>query len=101
VGDYPKVGKGRCSGSHEFAVKKLGAGLARLECRRCDTVIIDLDATDDDNRTVTAPGLFRPKKPTIFSVLAEEKREAQEAGEERDPSTSGPRYAFGGTVRRR
>jgi len=95
------VGKGRCSGSHDFAVKKLGAGLARLECRRCDTAVIDLNATDEDNRTVTTPGLFRPKKPTIFSVLAEERREEELASEDPDPSTSGPRYAFGGSVRRR
>jgi len=95
------VGKGRCSGSHDFAVKKLGAGLARLECRRCDTVVIDLDASDEDNRTVTSPGLFKPKKPTIFSVLAEERRDGDMAPEPAEAPVDGPRYAFGTSLRRR
>lgn len=50
---------------------------------------------------MTVPGLFGPARPTIFSVLAEERRrEAEEQAEA--PRGSGGRYAFrGGPARRR
>lgn len=92
------MGKGRCNGDHDFAVRKLGAGLARMECRLCATVVVDLDAVDEESRPVTSPGLFRPKKPTIFSVLAEEQRAQERSpseGELAESASTGPRYAFG------
>lgn len=93
-----RVGKGGCADGHSFAVTRVGAGLARHECRRCEEVVIDLDAAEDE--AVTAPGLFRPKRPTIFSVLAEERRRGQHEAEDRSVLTR-PRYAFGAGVRRR
>ena len=66
------MGQGRCSGDHEFITRELGAGLRRMECGKCGWVVIDLDAAGDGT-TVTVPGLFKAAKPTIFSVLRQEK----------------------------
>lgn len=66
--------------------------------------MVDLEAERDGMSAVTVPGLFRPSRPTIFSVLGEEQR-AEERGETVDeqPETDeeSPRYVFGGGVRRR
>lgn len=86
-----KVATHACREAHAFDKTNLGAGMARLECADCGTVVIDLDATEE--RPVTTPGLFGPSRPTIFSVLAEEERdsdpEAEPAG-----ARSGPSFAF-------
>lgn len=81
----------------------LGAGMARLECSRCGSVRIDLNAAGTGSAPVTAPGLFKPAKPTIFSVLAEERRAEQKQAEDMEtvPSSRGPRHAFGGSGARR
>lgn len=72
-----------------------------MECRLCDTVIVDLDAAEDGSPAVSAPGLFGPSKPTIFSVLGEEtKNEEAPADEPRGPRHGG-RFAFGGPAPRR
>lgn len=94
------MGQRGCTGDHDYVVRDLGAGVARLECSRCRAVVIDLDAARDGN-TVTVPGLFGPARPTIFSVLAEERR--RESEEQAEPTRgSGGRYAFrGGPARRR
>lgn len=42
-----------------------------MECGICGSVVIDLDAAED-GATVTVPGLFKPARPTIFSVLRQE-----------------------------
>lgn len=94
------MGQRGCTGDHDYVVRDLGAGVARLECSRCHSVVIDLDAARDGN-TVTVPGLFGPARPTIFSVLAEERRRESEEQAEA-PRGSGGRYAFrGGPARRR
>lgn len=65
--------------------------------------MIDL-AAEDGSAPVTAPGLFGPAKPTIFSVLAEEEREMEKAEESHPRSQSvvhRPAFAFGGSARRR
>lgn len=87
------MGKGGCADGHSFNATRVGAGLARLECGRCDVVVIDLDAAEDG--AVSAPGLFRPKKPTIFTVLAEEQRRGRHQADEEQSGLRGPRYAFG------
>jgi ribosomal protein S16 len=46
-----------------------------MECGNCGSVVIDLDAAED-GAAVTVPGLFKPAKPTIFSVLREEREAA-------------------------
>ena len=85
------MGQGRCSGDHEFITRELGAGLRRMECGNCGSVVIDLDAAGD-GATVTVPGLFKPAKPTIFSVLREEQEAAAVGvGEEVGRSLSGRR----------
>lgn len=56
-------------------------------------MLIDLDAAEDGLATVTTPGLFRPARPTIFSVLREEQIEAATA------ERSGPSFGFGGPNR--
>lgn len=90
------MGQRGCPGDHEYVVKDLGAGVARLECSRCDSVVIDLDAAKDGS--VTVPGLFGPAKPTIFSVLAEEQRaEREEKAEGRHPGAH--RFSPGGSFR--
>lgn len=65
--------------------------------------MIDL-AAEDGSAPVTAPGLFGPAKPTIFSVLAEEQR-AMEKTVEANPQPQSvvhrPAFAFGGSARRR
>jgi hypothetical protein len=88
-----RVGRVGCQGDHEFKTVNLSAGMARLECVHCDMVVVDLDAAEDG--LVTAPGLFGPAKPTIFSVLGEERR-AEETAQQETPRRSGPRFAFGG-----
>ncbi len=91
------MGKQGCPGDHEYVISDLGEGVARLECAKCDSVVIDLDAAKDGGATVTVPGLFGPAKPTIFSVLGEERR-AQRAEEGvEDASRRGPRFAFQGS----
>lgn len=55
--------------------------------------MIDLDAVKDGAAVVTAPGLFKAAKPTIFSVLR------QEQIENATPERAGPHYAFGGSAR--
>lgn len=57
--------------------------------------MVDLDAAED-GQSVTRPGLFGPSRPTIFTVLAEERRN------EEAPvvATDGPRFALGGAHRR-
>lgn len=96
------MGQLGCTGDHDYVIRDLGAGVARLECSRCRAVVIDLDAARDGSTTVTVPGLFGPAKPTIFSVLAEERRarENEEQAESQRP-VSGGRYAFGGGAPRR
>jgi len=84
------VGQRRCAGDHDFAVSRLGAGIARMQCTSCGAVMIDLDAAEDGHGTVTEPGLFRPARPTIFTVLAEEQR----AEATPKPEAAGPRYVF-------
>lgn len=89
--------------AHEFGVTNLGAGMARRECRSCKAVVVDL-AAEDGSAPVTAPGLFGPAKPTIFSVLAEEQREIEKAVEADTKPKSvvhRPAFAFGGLTRRR
>lgn len=85
------MGQKRCSGDHQYTRRELGAGLLRLECEECGSVVIDLDAAGDGQATVTTPGLFKPAKPTIFSVLREE--QGDEGSDESE--SRGPRYAFG------
>ncbi|MFP3915016.1 MAG: hypothetical protein ACLFWM_09090 [Actinomycetota bacterium] len=81
---------------------RLGAGMQRLECRRCDAVMVDLDAAGDGSTPVTAPGLFKPARPTIFSVLAEEERERERSiAENVTGEGAGPRFAFRGALRNR
>ena len=93
------MGQRGCTGDHDYVVHDLGAGVARLECSRCHSVVIDLDAARGGD-TVTVPGLFGPARPTIFSALAEERR--RQASEAEPPRRgSGGRYAFGGGVARR
>lgn len=88
------MGQRGCTGDHDYVVSDLGAGVARLECSRCDSVVIDLDAAKDGT-TVTVPGLFGPARPTIFSALAEERRRRE--SEPPEPARgSGGRFAFGG-----
>lgn len=86
-----KVGK-KCTGDHSYTVTVVGGGVSRLVCDNCTAVMIDLDAAKDGEASVTVPGLFKPARPTIFSVLGAERRaEAQEDG------GSGPtsrRHAF-------
>lgn len=90
-----------CSSGHSFVVQDLGAGLQRQGCVECATVVIDLDEVADGG--VTAPGLFRPSRPTIFSVLGEEERAEERRSEQhaRTSGPSGPRYAFSGAAARR
>lgn len=88
------MGQRGCTGDHDYVVHDLGAGVARLECSRCYSVVIDLDAARD-GYTVTVPGLFGPARPTIFSALAEERRR-QETEAEPPRRGTGGRYAFGG-----
>lgn len=97
------MGNHVCEGTHDYEVTNLGAGMARLECHRCQTVMIDL-AAEDGSALVTAPGLFGPARPTIFSVLAEEQRAMEAAVEAPAPPQSvvhRPAFAFGGGARRR
>lgn len=89
------MGQRGCTGDHNYVIRDLGAGVARLECSRCDSVVIDLDAAKDGN-TVTVPGLFGPARPTIFSVLAEERRQQEIEADPKPTRGSGGRYAFGG-----
>ncbi len=63
------MGYKKCDGDHRYASRYLGAGLQRLECEICGSVVIDLDAAQDGRSPVTAPGLFKRSRPTIFSVL--------------------------------
>lgn len=95
------MGRVPCRGDHDFAVRRLGIGLARMECRRCDAVIVDLDAAEDGSASITAPGLFGPAKATIFTVLGEERREAERSQEDNTTPRSGPSFAFGESTRRR
>lgn len=87
------MGYKKCVGDHRYTRRDLGAGLQRLECEVCGSVVIDLDAAQDGRSPVTEPGLFKQSKPTIFSVLRREgygdSDEQDEGGERR------PRYAFG------
>lgn len=97
------MGNPVCEGTHDYEVTNLGAGMARLQCRRCQTVMIDL-AAEDGSALVTAPGLFGPAKPTIFSVLAEEQRAREatvEAHTQPQSVVHRPAFAFGGPVRHR
>lgn len=97
------MGYRACEGAHDYGVTKLGAGMARLECHRCQAVMIDL-AAEDGSALVTAPGLFGPAKPTIFSVLAEEERameKTEEAPTQPRSVVHRPAFAFGGPTRRR
>ena len=71
MGGLP-VGQNGCAGDHSFSKRDLGAGLLRLECETCGSVVIDLDAAEDGRTVVTEPGLFGRSRPTIFSVLREE-----------------------------
>lgn len=92
------MGQRGCPGDHNYVVRDLGAGVARLECTKCDSVVIDLDAAKDGATTVTVPGLFGPAKPTIFSVLAEEQRaKREEEGRGRHPGAH--RFSPGGSYR--
>lgn len=96
------VGQSKCADGHRYTATDLGAGMRRLECRHCDSVTIDLDAAEDGS--VTAPGLFGPARPTIFSVLAEEQRKMDQtlaAARAEAGSGGGPRFAFGGGFRNR
>lgn len=90
------MGKRECIGDHEFESRRLGAGVTRLQCRNCGSVVIDLDAATD-GATVTAPGLFGPSRPTIFTALAQARREQEAAEAESGPVRSAPVYAFGRT----
>lgn len=93
------MGQGRCTGDHEYETRRLGVGLARLRCRKCGGVVIDLDAAKD-GPAVTEPGLFGPAKPTIFTVLGEERRARMR--EDGPPArTPGLGDAFGKTSKRR
>lgn len=87
------MGNTECRGDHEFETRRLGAGVARLRCRRCDLIVIDLDAATD-GAAVTAPGLFGPSRPTIFTALAEARREMEVEDPERANARSGPSFAF-------
>jgi len=93
-----RVGQKRCSGDHAYAKRELGAGFQRLECGNCGSVFIDLDAAGDGPTVVTVPGLFKPAKPTIFSVLREEQDNEQD---EATPRAAAPRHGFGGALRLR
>lgn len=97
------MGQGECYGEHEVVATNLGAGMARLACRHCESVTIVLDAAGDGTEPVTAPGLFGPVRPTIFTVLAEEQREAEPpaAAQTGTVLDRGPRFAFGGASRKR
>lgn len=97
------MGKQSCQGDHEYVIKDLDVGVARLECEKCDSVVIDLDEAEKGEAKVTVPGLFGPAKPTIFSVLgAEQKAEAVATEESLEVGPRrGPRFAFqGGSIRR-
>lgn len=85
------MGLRQCSSDHSFVAHDLGAGMQRLECVECQVVVLDL--VDDD--VVSAPGLFKPSPPTIFSVLGEEQRADETPAE--GPEHSG-RFAFGGSA---
>jgi hypothetical protein len=96
------VGYKKCVGDHRFASRDLGAGLQRLECEICGSVVIDLDAAEDGRSPVTVPGLFQQARPTIFSEL---RREAyEEPGEEAPAANQAPErrptYTFGPPLRR-
>jgi hypothetical protein len=95
------VGERGCTGDHNYVIRDLGAGVARLECSRCQAVVIDLDAARDGSNSVTVPGLFGPARPTIFSVLGEERRRAEEEAEKEQNARGGGRYSFGGGAPRR
>lgn len=97
------MGNQGCQGDHEYVIKDLDVGVARLECENCDSVVIDLDAAEKGVAEVTVPGLFGPARPTIFSVLGAEQRAEAGATEESAEvgPRRGPRYAFqGGSTRR-
>ena len=89
------MGQKRCSGDHRYATRELGAGLRRLECSTCGSVVIDLDAAGDGS-AVTTPGLFKPAKPTIFSVLRQEEDEVVDVSEGAERRA---RHSFGGAFR--
>ncbi len=92
------MGQKGCSGDHQYATRELGAGLRRLECRNCGSVFIDLDAAGDGS-AVTTPGLFRPAKPTIFSVLRQERGQEDTVDLTESIRPRRPRHSFGGAFR--
>lgn len=97
------MGYKKCVGDHRYARRDLGAGLQRLECEICGSVVVDLDAAPDGRSPVTAPGLFKESRPTIFSVLRREYED--EVGAEEEKAADGwerrPRFAFGLSSERR
>lgn len=90
------MGYKKCVGDHRYARRDLGAGLQRLECETCGSVVIDLDAAQDGRSPVTVPGLFNQSRPTIFSMLRRDGQpESALAGEEADDGQErGPGYAM-------
>lgn len=89
------MGLRSCSGDHDYVTTEMGAGLRRKECARCRAFVVDLDAAGGGS-SVSAPGLFRPSRPTLFTVLAEERRAMEAVRSEPEPIPSeGARYVFG------
>ncbi|MGA7269471.1 MAG: hypothetical protein WB239_00185 [Acidimicrobiia bacterium] len=89
------MGYKKCVGDHRYARRDLGAGLQRLECEICGSVVIDLDAAQDGRSPVTVPGLFNQSRPTIFSMLRQGGRveSAPDREETDDGLEGGPGYA--------
>lgn len=85
------MGYNKCVGDHRYTSRDLAAGLQRLECEICGSVVIDLDAAQDGRAPVTTPGLFRQSRPTIFSVL---RRHGEPEGDEGGDPDRRPRYDF-------
>lgn len=87
----------RCRKDHQFEAIDSQAGIRRMACRNCAEVQVDLNV-GDEVATVSTAGLFKPTKPTLFSVLGQDLRERENAAvtEPEPDGNSGRHMVFGG-----